>query len=201
MTDFPIPGKGAASDNVFYRLDANPIAQEVLCKAHPCSDSGTKSLSAEPSGLNPLPSLLQLERYITGHCKFLREYPGYKALLIELLWLIVDGNSHLLGAMDYIARQEAQESNAWLRDDYRIAWITCLFAARGYCDPQIAATYVVLGIHPLNVWPAIIARRQVLLGPNYVVDPVTGEAEPVLNTPAKKSPASVVETNPNEETA
>src|SRR5437868_374066 len=98
-------------------IPLSDIAPSRYLLSDTCSDSVTKSDAAAAFAGNPLPSLVQLERYITGHCKFLREYSSYKTLLIELLWLIVDGNSHLLNAMDHIARQEAQEPNAWLRDD------------------------------------------------------------------------------------
>ena len=59
---------------------------------------------------------------------------------------------------------EQKESDLWLRDDIRIAWITVLYASRGNAQPHIDATYKVLGIHPHKVWPAICARRAALLG-------------------------------------
>jgi len=59
---------------------------------------------------------------------------------------------------------ERKESDPWLRDDIRIAWITVLYASRGNPQPHIDATYQVLGIHPDKVWPAICARRAALLG-------------------------------------
>jgi hypothetical protein len=31
----------------------------------------------------------------------------------------------------------------------------------------VAASYAVLGLHPLKVWPAIVARRKALLGGFY----------------------------------
>ena len=62
---------------------------------------------------------------------------------------------------------EAHELNPHFRDDYRIAWITVLNAARGVAEPHVAATYAVLGLHPSKVWPAIIARRKAQLGALY----------------------------------
>lgn len=59
---------------------------------------------------------------------------------------------------------ERRESDPWLRDDIRIAWITTLYASQGNSQPHIDATYRVLGVHPDNVWPAICARRAALLG-------------------------------------
>ena len=63
---------------------------------------------------------------------------------------------------------ELREANPHLQDDYRIAWITVLNAAQGVPEPHVAASYAVLGLHPLKVWPAIVERRKALLGPLYV---------------------------------
>jgi hypothetical protein len=70
----------------------------------------------------------------------------------------------ILARLEYA---EAHESNPHLQDDYRIAWITVLYAARGEPQPQVAATYAVLGLHPDKVWPAIVARRKAMLGADY----------------------------------
>jgi hypothetical protein len=60
---------------------------------------------------------------------------------------------------------EAKELDPWMRDDIRIAWITTLYASQGNPQPHVDATYRVLGLHPDKVWPAILARREALLGP------------------------------------
>jgi hypothetical protein len=83
-----------------------------------------------------------------------------------------------------LERAEEGESNPHFRDDYRVAWITVLRAARGESCPFVSATYTVLGLHPEKVWPAILARRRSLLGPLY--DDFYGEGVPL-----KKPPASV----------
>ena len=59
---------------------------------------------------------------------------------------------------------EAREPDPWMRDDIRIAWITALYASRENPQPHVAATYRVLGLHPDKVWPAILARREAILG-------------------------------------
>ena len=59
---------------------------------------------------------------------------------------------------------ERKESDPWLRDDIRIAWITTLYASHGNSQPHVDATYRVLGLHPDKVWPAICARRAALIG-------------------------------------
>ncbi len=65
---------------------------------------------------------------------------------------------------------ELHEVNSHLRDDYRIARLTVTYAAEGacrLCSPQVAATYMVLGLHPDKVWPAIVARQKASLGAKY----------------------------------
>jgi hypothetical protein len=66
-----------------------------------------------------------------------------------------------------LEKAEAKEPDPWLRDDIRIAWITILEASRGNSQPHIDATYRVLGKHPDQVWPAILANREALLGRNF----------------------------------
>lgn len=66
-----------------------------------------------------------------------------------------------------IEEAEAREPSPHFQDDYRIAWITVLNAARGDSQPHTLATYAVLGLHPDKVWPAIEARRRAMLGADY----------------------------------
>lgn len=76
----------------------------------------------------------------------------------------VDATGHVLA---YLEKAERKESDPWLRDDIRIAWITTLYASQGNPQPHIDATYRVLGLHPDQVWPAICARRERMLGVEY----------------------------------
>ena len=62
---------------------------------------------------------------------------------------------------------EWRELNPHFRDDYRIAWITVLEASRGAPETAVVATYVVVGLRPEKVWPAIVERRRAKLGPCY----------------------------------
>ena len=80
---------------------------------------------------------------------------------------------------------ERREADPWLRDDYRIAWITVLYADRGFGEPHVAASYAVLGLHPGKVWPAIVERRRAALGSLYEEFFLEGALAP------KKPPASV----------
>ena len=64
-----------------------------------------------------------------------------------------------------LTASEAQEIDPWRRDDLRIARLTVAFAANGaavLCSPFVLASYMVLGLHPEKVWPAILARREAL---------------------------------------
>ena len=63
-----------------------------------------------------------------------------------------------------LEQAELLELNPHLKDDYRIAWITVLYASAGMNQPNVVATYRVLGLHPDKVWPAIVARRKADLG-------------------------------------
>lgn len=67
---------------------------------------------------------------------------------------------------------EKKEIDPWLRDDIRIAWITTHWSQRGvpswsfhsYATPHVAATWQVLHCDPEEVWPRIVAGREVKLG-------------------------------------
>lgn len=95
-----------------------------------------------------------------------------------------------------LARLESAERHEvypHLQDDYRIAWITVLNAARGdclYCTPHVAATYAVLGLHPDKVWPAIVAYRKALLGSYWNADDARWAGEE-FGAPPKKPVESV----------
>lgn len=66
-----------------------------------------------------------------------------------------------------LVEAESKEPDAWFRDDYRIARVTVGLARRGNPIPHIEACYAVLGCHPEQVWPRIIARREALLARDY----------------------------------
>ena len=66
--------------------------------------------------------------------------------------------------LTHLEQIESHEPDPWVRDDLRISWITTLYASQGNPQPDVDATYIVLGIHPNKVWPAILARRARLLG-------------------------------------
>ena len=81
-----------------------------------------------------------------------------------------------------LAEAEAQETDAWLRDDLRIARLIVAYSANCeavLCAPHVLASYRVLRLHPEKVWPAILARRDAL-GPLGV-----------STAPPKKPPQSV----------
>jgi hypothetical protein len=174
------------------------------------ADHSSQNWPALPSFLGSLPKgkrlrpissdcsdsdFLQCSRIVTDGCllRFLHSQnldcavrlteglPNRRELLLDLLFLLVSGDSWTEKVLVRLAAAEQAEIDVWLRDDIRIAWLTCLYAARGYAEPHVAATYQVLGIHPSKVFGAIIARRKALLGT------VRDDA----SLPPKKSPQSV----------
>jgi hypothetical protein len=87
---------------------------------------------------------------------------------------------------------EAKEPDPWMRDDIRIAWITTLYASQGNQQPHVDATYRVLGLHPDKVWPAILARREAILGPikNASGEPQTPSAHTTRGADPLAAPSS-----------
>jgi hypothetical protein len=79
--------------------------------------------------------------------------------------------------LDYLVQAEDAETDPWLRDDYRIAWITVRRAARRESIPHVSASYAVLGLHPDKVWPAIVERRKAIFG-EQPKKPVQSERDP-----------------------
>lgn len=77
------------------------------------------------------------------------------------------GNSLTQRVLYRLERAEIREINPHFQDDYRISWITVLYASRGEREPHVAATYAVLGLHPDKVWPAILERAKSMLGSDY----------------------------------
>ncbi len=71
------------------------------------------------------------------------------------------------GVLQYLEKAERKETDPWLRDDLRIAWLTALYASRGEPWPHVLATEKILGLHPEKVWHAIVARRKAQLGSEY----------------------------------
>jgi hypothetical protein len=77
--------------------------------------------------------------------------------------------------LEYLESAQKKEIDPWLRDDYRIAWITTSWALEGVPEwawhadrgPHAAATYQVLGCLPDEVWPRIVAARHAKLGSLY----------------------------------
>jgi hypothetical protein len=66
-----------------------------------------------------------------------------------------------------LERAELHEPNPHFQDDYRIAWLTVLYASRDVADPHVQATAKLLGIHPDKVWKKMDAQRRATLGADY----------------------------------
>lgn len=84
-----------------------------------------------------------------------------------------------------LVQAEVCERDPHICDDLRIARMTVHYAASceaTICGPHVLASYMVLGLHPEKVWPAIEARRKALWG--------SGEVSVAATVP-KKPPQSV----------
>jgi hypothetical protein len=98
----------------------------------------------------------------------------------------------------YLESAEKKEIDPWLRDDYRIAWITAKWSQHGVPDwswhrdspPYVAATYQVLHCHPEEVWPRIVSQRKEKLGALY--ETVWSERKPMqrAKSAARRSAAA-----------
>lgn len=120
--------------------------------------------------------------------KTCRTYPlAFTPFVIFLAWLLFPlppavhsaaltlGSDQPVGQTErvlvYLAKEEIKECDPWMRDDRRIAWLIVRFCQTGEaveCTPHVLATYRVLGCHPDQVWPRIMARRAALLGPESI---------------------------------
>jgi hypothetical protein len=69
--------------------------------------------------------------------------------------------------MARLIQAEAHETDIWLRQDYRQAFICVSLAAKGNTEPFVVASYQVYGIHPDKVWPKILWNRQARLGREF----------------------------------
>jgi len=89
---------------------------------------------------------------------------------LALDWLLTPKSAEPSLSERVLARliqSEAHEAEASFRDDYRIAWITVMHAAKGdavLCPPHVLATWQVLGCHPDDVYPRTMIRRAAMFG-------------------------------------
>lgn len=92
--------------------------------------------------------------------------PAVQSKALPLEWLLDPDKSSTLTdrILARLIQCEAHEPDVWLRDDYRQAFIAVSFAARGIPEPFVEASYVMYGLHPEKLYPAILARRSALLG-------------------------------------
>lgn len=83
--------------------------------------------------------------------------------------------SELVSVMDYLLWARDAEEHPWFRDDYQIAFRTCLNLGKGYPKPFVLASRETHGLHPDKFWPALVARSRWLLGKGFRegVDDVT----------------------------
>jgi len=89
--------------------------------------------------------------------------------LLPLEWILNPdkGKSFANRVLARLIQLEAHEQDVWLREDIRQSFITLSLALKDYEQPFISASYAMYGLHPDKVWPAILARRKMLLGSEY----------------------------------
>jgi hypothetical protein len=89
--------------------------------------------------------------------------------------------------MARLTSSEAHETDIWLRQDYRQAFICVSLAAKGNTEPFVVASYQVYGIHPDKVWPKILWNRQARLGREF---PVWYDASGMMKPDLPKKPST-----------
>lgn len=153
-------GKMGVSDNVSGRINTSSnkkisprkyLIEQVLCIVPILGIS-------LPDSVQPLNYQFDPARFFHGL--------GICVLAL-LLGVILDGD--LAGrVLAYLERAESRESDAWYRDDIRMAWMVVRFLQK--ClpgDPYVNAGYILFGVHPANLPKKIEARRRALLGSYY----------------------------------
>jgi hypothetical protein len=93
--------------------------------------------------------------------------PAIKSLPLEWLLARTGEPSFTDRILACLIQAEAHENDPWLRDDIRQSFITLSLAENGDPQPFVSASYRMYGLHPDKLWPAIIARREALLGREY----------------------------------
>jgi hypothetical protein len=95
-------------------------------------------------------------------------FPGIspEIVLLELVLFLVHGREESEGILVYLASAEEREPDVWLKDDYRIAWLTVLYCANGRPTPWEWAFNQVVGGNPSKVIPQLVerARQHAVLG-------------------------------------
>jgi hypothetical protein len=105
--------------------------------------------------------------------------------LLPLEWILNPdkGKSFANRVLARLIQLEAHEPDVWLREDIRQSFITLSLALKGYSQPFVAASYRMYGLHPDKLYPAILARRKMLLGsesfPGSIKKPVQSVKPPI----------------------
>jgi hypothetical protein len=99
---------------------------------------------------------------------------------LPLDWLLrpTKDGSLLDRVLGRLIQSEAHEANPHFRDDYRQTFIALSLARDGNPIPFVEASYRMYGLHPDKVYPAIMARRQALLGRDGVLSMAPAKAVP-----------------------
>jgi hypothetical protein len=95
-------------------------------------------------------------------------YPQIESQSLLLQWLWGPKTNSLTDrVLARLIQSEAHEPDVWLREDYRETFIALSLAIHGSPIPLVEASYEMFGLHPDKVYPAILARREALLGRKF----------------------------------
>ena len=163
-TQCPITGTRTSRSLRLVKYAVGTLLAAILFPLPHCSASVTKL------GPTPQPSLIRLMCPVS--------LPQERKLAVERV-------------LAHLERAENKEANPHFRDDYRQTWIAIYTAdVKGEFDngwdALVSASYRVIGLHPDKVWPAIIARRQALLGPPAVLKAVRKKTQTVHSLKERK---------------
>lgn len=115
-----------------------------------------------------------------------------RALLGELLAVLLFGLRHTESILAYLADAEMREPDAWLRDDVRIAWLTVLHCSEGIERPWEYAFYRYLGKHPDKLIPEFVARaeRHAAMESSFVAPLTSFSAATGADIPPEATPSA-----------
>jgi len=101
----------------------------------------------------------------------------------------------LVAITDYLLWARDAEENPWFRDDYQIAFQTCLNLGNGVAAPFVVACCETLGCHPDEVWERIVAQMRAKNGKYFRegLDDVTFHPHPELVAAWELKASKIVE--------
>ena len=133
------------SNPVLWRLFVENYQRPITSNAvNPDNSNSTQNSAPSPKNRATLPPPLS----------------SFVSLADELLLIFVFAPRQTQNILAYLSRAEWKEPDVWLKDDYRIAWLTVLHCAEGISQPWEYAFWRYLGRHPDKLIPELVARAE-----------------------------------------